>query len=70
MNKLLITLIATAFAGSVMAADKAVPATSATPALAASEKPADAPKKSVKHAKKHANKHAKKNTGDAMPAKG
>ena len=68
MNRLLITLIATAFAGSLMAADAPKASAAATPAAA--EKPADAPKAPVKHAKQHTNKHAKKKTGDGMPAKG
>ncbi len=67
MNKLLITLIATAFAGSVMAAD--VPKADSN-AMASIEKPADAPKKAEKHAKKHSSKHAKKKTDTAIPAKG
>lgn len=77
MNKLIIALMATAFAGSVMAADavKVVTKSEIIPAASVSvktEKPAAAPKKARKHnAKKAAAKKAaaaKTEADAAMPA--
>lgn len=71
MNKLIIALMATAFAGSVMAADAAkMPADMSTPAAAtATEKPAAAPKKaSHKRSKKVSKKSHAKAVEPATPA--
>lgn len=76
MNKLIIALMATAFAGSVIAADavKVETKSEVTPAASVSvktEKPAAAPKKARKHnAKKAAAKKAAaaKTDAAAMPA--
>ena len=71
MNKLIIALMATAFAGSVMATDVKVTTKTEMDAPAVTvktEKPAAAPKKARKHVKKSAKKAAAKSDKAAEPA--